>query len=225
MKFIAINTTLSLTNHDVINTTEPEFYEMDLDNVDYVVVSGGDGLLRRIIEYIIFSGQHKPKIIIDAKGSFNVIAKRHLIPKLAKTLKKIEAGEVLQTKKQDVYKLNNFIFLFSAGNMFDALHIHLSEMLRIGFLSKGPLKYLISSILILPVVLLTTPFLLFSKKRFFVFTPVKLFNFLNFYTKVDELKVDLKNSYNLLEIDGDLVILKDSKIHIKRLDSIEIVYK
>ena len=223
MKFIVINTKIDLNNHQIIHTDEKSFYDMSLSGVDYVIVSGGDGLLRRIIEYIIFSGQPKPKIIIDAKGSFNVIAKRHLIPKLSKTLQKIEAGEALQTKKQDVYKLNDFVFLFSAGNMFDALHIHLSEMLRIGFLSKGPIKYMLSTILISPVIILTTPFLLFSKKRFFIFTPVKLFNFRNFYTNPPHLKIDLKNHYNLLEIDGDLVILKDRYISIKRIDTIEIV--
>ncbi len=225
MKFIAVNTNISVSNHEIINTTEKSFYDISLDDVDYVIVSGGDGLLRRIIEYIIFSGQPKPKIIIDAKGSFNVIAKKHLVPKLSKILKKIEAGEVPATKPQDVYKLNDFVFLFSAGNMFDALHIHLSEMLRVGILSKGPVKYLISSLLILPIALITTPFLMFSKKRFFIFTPFKSFNFFNFYTKVDKLTIDLKNSYNLLEIDGDLVILKEPEIRIKRLDTVEIVYK
>ena len=225
MKFIVINTKVSLSGHDVINTTEKEFHDLSLKDVDYLIISGGDGLLRRIIEYIIFSGQPKPKIIIDAKGSFNVIAKKHLVPKLSKTLKKIEAGEMPETKSQDVYKLNDFIFLFSAGNMFDALHIHFSEMLRIGFLAKGPLKYFVSTILLLPVMLPVIPFLLFSKKRFFIFTPFKSFNFMNFYTKVDSLKIDLKNGYNLLEIDGDLVIIKESVLDIKRLDTIEIVYK
>ncbi len=225
MKIITINTTIDLPWHEIINTTEKDFYDLPLTGVDYVVVSGGDGLLRRIIEYIIFSGQHKPKIIIDAKGSFNVIAKRHLIPKLSKVLSKIKAGEPLQTKWQDVYKLNDFVFLFSAGNMFDALHIHLSEILRVGFLQKGPLKYALSAILLLPVVILTTPFLLFSSKRFFVFTPFKLFNFRNFYTKPGYLKFDLKNAYNILEIDGDLVIVKNPVIEIKHLDQIEIVYK
>ena len=223
MKFIAINTNISIKNHEVVQTDEKSFYDMQLAGVDYVIVSGGDGLLRRIIEYIIFSGQPKPKIIIDAKGSFNVIAKRHLVPKLSKTLQKIEVGETLQTKLQDVYKLNNYVFLFSAGNMFDALHIHLSEMLRIGFLSRGPLKYIISALLISPVIIVTTPFLLFSKKRFFIFTPVELFNFRNFYTKPKQLKIDLKNTYNLLEIDGDLIILKDRFVTIKRIDNIEIV--
>ena len=225
MKFIAINTHISLEGHEVINTTEKAFYDLSLTGVDYVIISGGDGLLRRIVEYVIFSGQPKPKFMIDAKGSFNVIAKRHLLPNLSKILKKIENGETLSTKNQAVYKLNNYIFLFSAGNMFDALHIHLSEILRVGFLSKGPLKYMISAILLAPVVILSTPFLWFSKKRFFIFTPFKWFNFMNFYTKVDHLRIDLKNAYNILEIDGDLVILQESFIEIKRLDTVEIVYK
>ncbi len=75
MKFIAINTQLKLNNHDVTSVSESQFYDLPLNNIDYIIISGGDGLVRRIIEYIIFSGQHKPKIIIDAQGSFNVIAK------------------------------------------------------------------------------------------------------------------------------------------------------
>ncbi len=224
MKFIAINTQLQLNNHDVISVNEAEFYKLPLTDVDYVIVSGGDGLLRRVIESIIFSGEHKPKIIVDAKGSFNVIAKKHLLPKIDRIVKKINSGQVLKTKKQPVYKLNNYIFLFSAGNMFDALHIHLAEMLRVGLLKKGPYKYLISAILIAPVILLTTPFLLFSSKRFFIFTPFRIFNFQNFYTKIEHLKVNLENNYNLLEIDGDLIIIENDEIEVKLLDYIDIVY-
>ncbi len=223
MKFIAINKDISLPNHEVITTNEKDFYQMTLSGIDYLIISGGDGLLRRVIQHIIFSGQLKPKIIIDAKGSFNVIAKKHLLPKISKILKKIEHGETLKTKQQDVYKLNNHIFLFSAGNVFDALHIHLSEILRVGFLKKGALKYLISSILILPVSIVTLPFILFSKKRFFIFTPFKLGNFKNFHTSVNHLKIDLKNDYNLLEIDGDLIIIQEPFVEIKRIDTVEIV--
>ncbi len=223
MKFIAINKDISLPNHEVIATSEKDFYQMTLSGIDYLIISGGDGLLRRVIQHIIFSGQPKPKIIIDAKGSFNVIAKKHLLPKISKILKKIEHGETLKTKQQDVYKLNNHIFLFSAGNVFDALHIHLSEILRVGFLKKGALKYLISSILILPVSIVTLPFILFSKKRFFIFTPFKLGNFKNFHTSVNHLKIDLKNDYNLLEIDGDLIIIQEPFVEIKRIDTVEIV--
>jgi len=223
MKFIAINTNLQINGHEVLNTVEKDFYNLDFNDADYVIVSGGDGLLRRIIQYIIFSGQKKPAIIIDAKGSFNVIAKKHLIPKLRKVVAKIEAGEELKRKKQDVYKLNNHVFLFSAGNMHDALHIHLSEIMRIGILKKGPLKYLISAIFVIPIALVTLPFLLFSKKRFFIMTPFKWVNFMNLYTRVDRLDIDLKNGYNLMEIDGDLIILEEDKITIKRIDDIDIV--
>ena len=223
MKFIAVNTGIQIKGHEVVNLSEKEFYDVDFNDTDYVIVSGGDGLLRRIIQYIIFSGQKKPAIIIDAKGSFNVIAKKHLIPKLRKVVAKIEAGEELKHKKQDVYKLNNHVFLFSAGNMHDALHIHLSEILRVGILKKGPWKYLISAVFVIPIAVITLPFLLFSKKRFFIMTPFKFFNFMNLYTRIDRLDIDLKNGYNLLEIDGDLIILEDSKITIKRIDNIDIV--
>jgi len=223
MKFIVINTRITLSGHQIIHTTEKEFYEMPLSGVDYIIVSGGDGLLRRIVQHIIFSGEKKPAVIIDAKGSFNVIAKKHFIPKLNKVLKKIESGEKLHTKNQDVYKLNNHIFLFSAGNLHDALHIHLSEILRVGFLKKGALKYIISSLFVIPVALLTLPFLLFSKKRFFIITPVKFGNFMNIYSKIDSLKIDLGSEYNLMEIDGDLIILQDRHIKINLIDSIKIV--
>ncbi len=223
MKFIAINTEVKINRHEVIVTGEKDFYNMQLSGVDYIIVSGGDGLLRRIIQYIIFSGQPKPAIIIDAKGSFNVIAKKHLIPKLNKVLKRIEAGEKLQTKKQDVYKLNEHVFLFSAGNMHDALHIHLSEILRVGWLKNGPWKYLISFLFMLPIAVVTLPFLIFSKKRFFILTPFKVGNFKNLYTKIEHLQIDLKNPYNLIEIDGDLIIIEDSFIDIKLIDSVDIV--
>jgi len=223
MKFIAINTNLKIKGHEVINTREKDFYDMELHDVDYIIVSGGDGLLRRIIQYIIFSGQKKPAIIIDAQGSFNVIAKKHLIPKLDKVITKIEAEEELKRKKQDVYKLNNHVFLFSAGNMHDALHIHLSEIFRVGFLRKGVAKYILSSLFVIPVAVITLPFLMFSKKRFFIFTPFKFFNLMNLYTRVERLDIDLKNGYNLMEIDGDLIILEEPKITIKRIDDIDIV--
>jgi len=223
MKFIAVNTGIQIKGHEVVSLSEKEFYDVDFNDADYVIISGGDGLLRRIIQYIIFSGQKKPAIIIDAQGSFNVIAKKHLIPKLSKVVKKIETGDVLKSKKQDVYQLNNHVFLFSAGNMHDALHIHLSEILRVGILRKGPWKYLVSAVFVIPIAVITLPFLLFSKKRFFIMTPFKGFNFMNLYTRIDRLDIDLKNAYNLLEIDGDLIILEDSKITIKRIDDIDIV--
>lgn len=223
MNIIAINKEVEIKNHKVISTTEKGFHDLQLANIDYLIVSGGDGLLRRIIESVIFSGENKPKIIIDPQGSFNVVAKKHYVSKLDKILKKIASGESLKVKNQDVYKLNDHVFLFSAGNLHDALHIHLAEILRIGLLKKGILKYLISTIFVLPIALVTLPFLVFSKKRFFIITPLKSFNFMNLYTKVRHLKVDLKNDYNLLEIDGDLIIIQDRFIEIKYIDEIEIV--
>jgi hypothetical protein len=223
MKFVAVNTNLSINGHEVIYVNENEFYDLSLNGIDYVIVSGGDGLLRRIIQNIIFSGDKKPTIIIDAKGSFNVIAKKYFIPKIHKTIAKIEAKKTLKIRKHPVYKLNHQVFLFSAGNLHDALHIHLSEIFRVGMLKKGMLKYVLSGLFIIPIAVLTLPFLLFSKKRFFIFTPFESMNFMNLYTKVKHLKIDLKNDYNLLEIDGDLIILQDRFIEIKKIDDIEIV--
>ncbi len=225
MKIITINKEYSIKGAKTIPLTEKEFRSFPLEGVDYIIISGGDGLLRRIIEQIINKGEHRPLIIIDAKGSFNVIAKRYMIPKVHKVIESLEQGKALDKRKLDVYQLNNYIFLFSAGNVTDALHIHLSEILRIGFLKKGPWRYLISGIFVFPVTLFTFPFILWSKKRFFIFTPFKLINFKNHFTKINHLHFDIENEYNILEIDGDLVILKERYIDIRKKDEIEIIIK
>ncbi len=225
MRIVSVNKDIKISNAEVIAVDEKAFDNISLQNIDYVIISGGDGLLRRIIEKIINKGKERPTVIIDAQGSFNVIAKRYMIPKLEKVLQKLENNEALQKRNLDVYRLNNHIFLFSAGNLTDALHIHLSEILRVGFLKKGALRYLISGLFVLPITILTFPFLIFSKKRFFIFTPFKLINFKNHYTKIKQLHFDIQNEYNILEIDGDLVILQERFIDIKKLDEIEIVVK
>ncbi len=225
MRIVSVNKDIKISNAEVIAVDEKAFDNISLQNIDYVIISGGDGLLRRIIEKIINKGKKRPTVIIDAQGSFNVIAKRYMIPKLEKVLQKLENNGALQKRNLDVYRLNNHIFLFSAGNLTDALHIHLSEILRVGILKKGALRYLISGIFVLPITILTFPFLIFSKKRFFIFTPFKLINFKNHYTKIEQLRFDIQNEYNILEIDGDLVILQERFIDIKKLDEIEIVVK
>jgi diacylglycerol kinase family enzyme len=225
VKIVTVNNNYKIEGAENIIVNESEFDHISLEGVDYVIISGGDGLLRRIIEKILHKGQTKPVVIVDAKGSFNVIAKRYMIPKVQKVIAKLEKGELPETRRLDVYQLNNHTFLFSAGNVMDALHIHLSEILRFGFLKKGPWRYLISGIFILPITVLTFPFILFSKKRFFIFTPFKMINFKNHYTKISHLHLDIENAYNILEIDGDLVILKERYIDIKKRDEIEIVIK
>jgi len=225
LKIVTINNDYKIKGAQSLSVSEKEFGNIPLENIDYIIVSGGDGLLRRIIEKIIKKGKERPVIIIDAKGSFNVIAKRYMIPKVQKVIRKLEKGEELDYRNLDVYKLNQHIFLFSAGNVTDALHIHLSEMIRLGILKKGPWRYLISGLFVLPVTILTFPFLLFSKKRFFIFTPFKMINFRNHYTKIDHLRFDVENEYNILEIDGDLVILEDRFIDIRKIDEIQIIVK
>ncbi len=226
LKIIVVNNHYEIRGAKCIPVKEKEFDTVPLDGVDYVIISGGDGLLRRIIQKILSKNMAKPPvIIIDAKGSFNVIAKRYMIPKIKKVIKKLEQGEELDTRDLDVYRLNKHIFLFSAGNVTDALHIHLSEMIRLGILKKGPWRYILSGLFVLPVTLLTFPFILFSKKRFFIFTPFKMINFRNHYTKIDHLHFDVENEYNILEIDGDLIILEERFIDIERMAQIKIIVK
>jgi len=69
-----------------------------------------------------------------------------------------------------------------------------------------------------------TPFMLLSSQRFFIFTPASFIKkFGSFYGEVKEMKIDLKNGYNLIELDGDIVTIEESILNISPVDSVEIV--
>ena len=108
--------------------------------------------------------------------------------------------------------------------MGDLQHIFLSETLRFGLLEKGMTKYLLSAFFLFPVHLIMTPFMLLSKKRFFIFTPlyfVKKFG--SFYGEVKEMTIHLENHHNLIELDGDIVTIEASQLTISPLSTIKIV--
>ena len=128
------------------------------------------------------------------------------------------------TKPQKYYSLNDEIFLFSAGNMGDLQHIFLAETLRFGLLKKGMAKYLLAGLFLLPVHLIMTPFMLLSPRRFFIFTPASfLSKFGSFRGEVKEpFTIDLENNYNLIELDGDVTTIQESKLHITPAGSVEI---
>jgi hypothetical protein len=110
--------------------------------------------------------------------------------------------------------------------MGDLQHIFLSETLRFGLLQKGIAKYILAVIFLFPVHLIMTPFMLISKKRFFIFTPLSLIKkFGSFYGKVEEMQIDLKNRYNLIELDGDIVTIEESILNIKPQKSVDIVIR
>jgi glutaredoxin-related protein len=195
-----------------------------LNDYDYVIISGGDGAIRRAIKTFI-NYDKIPKIIINPVGSFNVIAKTHQPRDIQSILDDIASNKPLSIKKQKIYTLNDEIFLFSAGNMGDLQHIFISETIRIGWLKKGAYKYIITLLLLLPMHLILTPFMLLSKQRFFVFTPLKFIKkFGSFYGQVNNtIHIDLQNNYNFIELDGDIVTIYDDTIKISYLKDVDIV--
>jgi len=199
---------------------------IDVDRYDYIIISGGDGAIRRAIKSLS-KYPSLPPFIINPVGSFNVIAKKHKIPPLNQILQNISQNQIT-LKTQEVYKLNDEVFLFSAGNMGDNMgdvqHIFISESIRVGWLKQGAMKYAISLLLLLPMHIVMTPFMLLSKERFFVFTPLKTIKkFGSFYGRVDKpIKIDLNNDYNILELDGDIVTIYDRYLDISHLRDIKI---
>lgn len=190
---------------------------------EYIIIHGGDGSVRRVVK-ILHAKEHHAKIIINPIGSFNVIAKMHTLPKFEKVLEKIAQKEVLPLKEHSYYSLNHEIFLFSAGNMGDVQHIFLSESLRFGWLKHGITKYILAALFLLPVHLIMTPFMLFSPRKFFIFTPFSFIKkFGRFYGQVSPMEIDLGSLFHTLELDGDLVTIEEQVLTIKKAGQIILV--
>jgi len=195
----------------------------DIHLFDYLIISEGDGTLRRVVKALRHKGL-TAKYILNPTGSFNVISKLHRTPKATKILHTLASGNPVHTDKQPYYSLNDEVFLFSAGNMGDLQHIFLAETLRFGLLRNGIAKYLLSILFLLPFHLLMTPLMLLSSERFFIFTPASFITKLgNFYGKVKEIDIRLSSTYNHIELDGDIVTIKEENLHIAPAGSIEIV--
>ncbi len=224
MKILSIDKVIANSTLHIDTITLSELTKnIDLSPYDYIIISGGDGTIRRVLKQI-HAHKHLPPFILNPTGSFNVIAKLHRVPKLAHVLHRLEEGQTLQSNTQKVYKLNEEVFLFSAGNMGDLQHIFLSENLRFGVLKKGLGKYILALLLLLPAHLLMTPFMLLSKQRFFIFTPLGIIKkFGSFYGRVEEMNIRLDNLYNFVELDGDVVTIETSTLTIGTLGSVEIV--
>ena len=224
MKILSINKVLHHDELSIHNIQESALAtQTDLETFSYIIINGGDGTIRRVIK-TLHSITHNATFILNPTGSFNVIAKLHKVPKLDKIFQKLEQDETLQTEQHQYYSLNHEMFLFSAGNMGDLQHIFLAETLRFGILEKGIAKYVLAVLFLLPVHLIMTPFMLLSKRKFFIFTPASFISkFGRFYGKVKEMEIDLQNGYNHIELDGDVVTITESILHIKPAGDIDIV--
>ena len=224
MKILSIGKTLHHDGLDIISietSSLPEHH--DIERYDYIIINGGDGTIRRVLKQLHNLDQ-LPIFILNPTGSFNVVAKIHCVPKIEKVLDALANGETPKTQKQDIYKLNDEVFLFSAGNMGDLQHIFLSETLRFGLLKHGILKYILAVILLIPAHVIMTPFMLMSKSRFFIFTPLSFIKkFGSFYGDVQEITIDLENEYNMLELDGDIITVHGRYLHIRQAGSVPVV--
>ena len=226
MRILSIGKTLQ---HDKLNIVSIEAATLqthpDIKEYNYIIISGGDGTIRRVIK-ALQNIQHSATFILNPTGSFNVVAKLHKVPKMKNVLDALASGETLKNQKHHYFTLNDEVFLFSAGNMGDLQHIFLSESLRFGLLQGNMFKYILAVLFLLPLHLIITPFMLLSSKRFFIFTPAAFIKkFGSFYGEVQEMTIDLENDFNFVELDGDVVTIEESILHIKPAGYINIVTK
>jgi hypothetical protein len=226
MKILSIGTKIEDNRFDIVTLGFGELTNLDtLEGFDYILISGGDGAIRRVIKTLHHKNLSLPPFILNPIGSFNVIAKLHRVPQYTKVLDTLANNGKPTLSTQAYYGLNDEVFLFSAGNMGDLQHIFLAETLRFGLLKKGMGKYLLAGLFLFPVHLVMTPFMLLSPRRFFIFTPASFITkFGSFRGKVEEtFTIDLENTYNLIELDGDVVTIEESLLSIQALKNIEIV--
>jgi len=224
MKILSINKAITYDTLSITNINESTLAtQANIEAYDYIIINGGDGTIRRVVK-ILDGLQYNASIILNPTGSFNVIAKLHRAPALKMVLKKLSESKALSITSRQYYRLNEEVFLFSAGNMGDLQHIFLSETLRFGVLKKGMAKYILAGFFLVPAHLIMTPFMLLSPRRFFVLTPASFIGkFGSFYGRVtDTISIDLENHYNLVELDGDVVTIKESIFHITPAGSINI---
>jgi len=224
MRILSIGKTIEYEALDITYITEADLAtHKDIASYDYIIINGGDGTIRRVVK-TLHTLKHNAKFILNPTGSFNVIAKLHMVPKLDNVLQKLAQNELPQTEQHQYNSLNDEMFLFSAGNMGDLQHIFLAETLRFGVLKKGILKYILAVLFLLPVHLVMTPFMLLSSRKFFIFTPASFIpKFGSFYGQVKEMEIDLQNGYNHIELDGDVVTITESILKIKPAGFIEVV--
>jgi len=224
MKILSIGKILYHDGLDITSIEASSLHEHhNIELYTYVIINGGDGTIRRVLKQL-HDLKHMPIFILNPTGSFNVVAKIHRAPKIEKVLNALANGENPKTQKHHLFKLNDEIFLFSAGNMGDLQHIFLSETLRFGLLKHGIFKYILAVILLIPAHIIMTPFMLLSKSRFFIFTPARFIKkFGSFYGEVNDITIDLDNEYNMIELDGDIITVHGRHLHIRQAGNVTVV--
>jgi len=225
MKILSINKVIEYNTLSITSILEVDLATHGtLTSYDYIIINGGDGTIRRVVK-ALHTLKYTGIFILNPIGSFNVVAKLHKVPKLNTVLDTLSKSGVPQSEKHHYFKVNDEIFLFSAGNMGDLHHIFLAETFRFGIIEKGISKYILALLFLLPVHIIMTPFMLLSSRKFFIFTPARFIKkFGSFYGEVNELAIELENSYNIIELDGDIVTIKENILNIKPAGFIKLLH-
>jgi hypothetical protein len=226
MKILSIGMTITYPGLDIVSLDISQINALNaIEQYDYVIITGGDGRIRRTLQQL-HDLDKIPTFILNPTGSFNLVSKIHKSPEVDEVLSWLAEGKTPDTEKHHLFKLNEELFLFSAGNMGDLQHIILAETLRFGWIQHGSLKYLLAIFFLLPVHILMTPFMLMSSRKFFIFTPLRFIKKLgSFYGEVNEMTIDLDNYHNLIELDGDVVTVEERYAHIRPVGYIQVVTK
>ncbi len=224
MKILSVGKEINHKDLDIISIAASDLPDQhNIEAYSYIILNGGDGTIRRVLRQL-HNLRSPPRFIINPTGSFNVVAKIHRVAPVNKILNKLASGEALKIEKHHLFRLNDDVFLFSAGNMGDLQHIFISETLRFGWLKHGMVKYILAALFLFPIHIVMTPFMLLSSKRFFIFTPLRFIKkFGSFYGEVHDITIDLDNEYNMLELDGDIVTVHNKHLHIRQAGNVPIV--
>ncbi|MFW6308126.1 MAG: diacylglycerol kinase family protein [Campylobacterales bacterium] len=191
-----------------------------------MLVSGGDGAIRRVVEYMAKNNIKMPKLIVDPEGTFNMIYKLYRIKTPEDILEKIAQESALKEVDRNYFSVNSdHYFIFSAGNSLDMIYIILSDLFRVGFLVKSKLRYLISIIFLLPLIVIMIPFFLVVKKYFLVFNgyDFRLKSILNIHLNPSEVRIELDSDYNIWQMDGDIVVVRSKSNHIKKAGRLKLI--
>ena len=169
-KVLAVNHEVNLESCDYTFITESELYSCSVESYDYVIVTGGDGLLRRVVSWIHRTIPHSdtsPVVLLNPKGTSNIYRKFHNCASIQQFQSYLKGTTSIKVKACPYYSLNDEIFLFSAGNSFDLACIKLSEKLR-PFLS-GFSRYFCSGMIITPILFYYLAKQLLNSNIFFIF--------------------------------------------------------
>lgn len=221
---LSVNGEIEMEGVEVFSLKDSEIANIELERYDYLIISGGDGAIRRCVEAIYKKGDKIPPIIINPEGTFNLIHKAYGIKNPKEILQKVINNEEIKFRMKDFFSVNDkHIFVFSAGNSLDMLYIVLSDLFRVGPIARSKIRYLFSIFFLLPLVIVVAPIFLFMKSYFFVFNIYKIGikRCCNLYFDEQLIKVKSDSDYNIWQMDGDIVIVRSKNSVIKKAGEIK----